>query len=227
VAQIACPVCDERYFDDTSGRRQHTVRHDEWLQGVRLRRVDRFERVGAAGTVDILLVRPSSPESIRLRAERVSRRAVREPLEEGGYDKPLYYANGVDSPPELRAHVLLLASAGRCVGTLVLEVRPVDGYYVWGPDRSRVDLASVLNDEPRWSVVHVWVLASMRKRGLARVLIDSAVRGVGQPADTLGWMSPYSNAGFGLMKRVTVRGFHRAVTDLPMSNQLPSPFSSP
>jgi hypothetical protein len=195
--------------------RDHVIADEEWLRGTHLGRPEAFESVGGVQEFRALLVRPSSCLFARRRAERLARRAIREPLGDGGYDKPIYFAEGPDSPPELHAHALLLARGKCAVGMLVLERRPMLEFYRWTiPPHFR--LVRRLADTIRWTIAHVWLLPELRGRGTAACLVHLAVEGVRETPDTVGWLSPYTAAGFQLIARVTKEGFHRAVSsDLP------------
>jgi ribosomal protein S18 acetylase RimI-like enzyme len=224
---LECGVCGFDYWPDLSrDRREHIIRHHEWEHGVRLRRLEEFEEVGEVEGLKAFLVRPTSPLFLRRQAERVSRRSIREPLFEGGYDKPQYYAERPDSPPELHAHAVLLARGAYAVAMLVLIRRHVVERYRW-TERPHFELAEGLPDPVRWAIAHVWVLPDLRRRGLASGLVRLAAEGVGETPDSIGWLSPFTKAGRRLMARVTADGFHRAWQwmGLPPLEEVPPPFS--
>jgi ribosomal protein S18 acetylase RimI-like enzyme len=203
-------VCDFDYSPDWSpSRREHVIRHYEWEHGVRLRRLGDFEAVGEVEGLKALLVRPDAPLFQRRQAERVSRRSIREPVDEGGYDKPLYYAAPPDAVPALHAHAVLLASGVHAVAILVLERRHVIERYRW-TERPGFELVEELPEPVRWAIVHVWVMPALRGRGLGAGLVRLAVEGVGETPDTIGWLSPFTKDGYRLMACVTSEGFHRA-----------------
>ena len=185
-----------------------------------------FTDVHAGEGLTAVLVRPESPVFLRRQAERVSRRSIREPLDEGGYDKPQYYAEPPDSVPALYAHAVLLASGLSAIGILVLERRHVVERYRWTV-RPRFELAEKLPAPVRWSITHVWVLRAFRGRGLGGGLVRLAAEGVGETHDTIGWVSPFTRHGRRLMARVTSEGFHRAWgQELPPFEEIPRPFAS-
>lgn len=221
-----CGECGFDYLPDWSRSvRHHVIEHEEWLRGTRLGRPEAFECVGGVQEFRALLVRPSSCLFARRRAERLARRAIREPLGEGGYDKPIYFAEGPDSPPELHAHALLLARGKCAVGMLVLERRPVLEFYRW-TIRPHFQLVRRLADTIRWTIAHVWLLPELRGHGTAAGLVHLAVEGLRETPDTVGWLYPYTAAGFQLIARVTQEGFHRAVSsDLPPLTTVDPPFS--
>jgi len=221
---LRCDVCG---FDYTPGwspsRREHVIRHHEWEDGVRLRRLGEFEDVGQVEGLRALLVRPTSPLFLRRQAERVSRRSIREPLMEGGYDKPTYYAEPPDSTPALHAHAVLLAEGAHAVGVLVFERRHVYQRYRW-TERPKFELVEELPDPVRWTIVHAWVLPASRGRGLGSGLARLAIEGVGETPDTVGWLSPFTEGGYRLMARVTADGFCRAWQEVPPFEEVPPPF---
>jgi hypothetical protein len=221
---VTCEICDYYYSSDwSSSRRAHVIAHDEWFRGVRLRRRQDFEDVGQIQDFQALLVRPSSSLFARHRAERVSRRSIREPIDEGGYDTPPYYAEGPDSPTELSAHAVVLGRETHAVGIVVLERRPIIELYRW-TTRPHFELAAELPPTVRWAIVHTWLLPELRGRGVASDLVRAAVQGVNETPDTVGWLSPYTGAGWRLIERLTTAGFHRAICKLPPIENVPPPF---
>jgi GNAT superfamily N-acetyltransferase len=146
-----------------------------------------------------------------------------EPLDEGGHDKPLYFADAKDSPPELHSHAILLSRDAFGVGIVVLERRPIVDFYKWNPRRC-VEFVGNLPETIRWSVIHVWLLPQLRGRGVASELVRTAIEGVNEVPDTVGWLSPYTRKGRDLIARVTKLGFHRAVCDLPPPEVVERPF---
>jgi len=96
--------------------RPTAVLEDEATWGCRLRRVDLFETIGRIGELTALLVRPGSSAFSRRRAERVSRLAIREPSESGGFDSPTFYADDLyQHVPSLQTHALVGSLEGRGV----------------------------------------------------------------------------------------------------------------
>jgi hypothetical protein len=153
----------------------------------------------------------------------VSRRSIREPIFEGGYDVPQYYADERFSPRVLNAHALLVARESFGVGILVLERRPVIQHYRW-TSRPEFELLNSIDDLVRWSIAHIWLHPKVRGQGIADEMVRVAAQGVCETPDTIGWLSPITRRAFHLMARVTVDGFHRAVQDLPPSETVTRPF---
>jgi GNAT superfamily N-acetyltransferase len=218
-------VCDFDYSPDWSpSRREHVIRHYEWEHGVRLRRLQEFEAVGEVDGSKALLVRPDSRRFLRRQAERVSRRSIREPLGQGAYDQPVYYAEPPGAVPELHEHAVLLASGGCAVAILVLERRHLIQRYRWTA-RPRFELAEHLPEPVRWTIAHVWVLPALRGHGLGRGLVRLAAEGVSETPDTIGWLSPFTRSGKRLMASVTSDGFHRACgQEVPPLEEVAPPF---
>jgi hypothetical protein len=222
---VECESCGFDYWPErSSSRRKHIIRHYEWEHGVRLRRLKDFEEIAEVGGLKAILVRPTSSLFLRRQAERVSRRSIREPLLEGGYDKPPYYAETPDSPPALHAHAVLLTKEGHAVGILVLERRLLIEKYRW-TEQPHFELAEKIPKVVRWTIVHAWVLPGLRGRGLGAGLARLAAEGVGETPDTIGWLSPFTDAGYCLAARVSSEGFHRAWNGkLPPLKRVPPPF---
>lgn len=215
-------MCDFDFSEGWSASRHaHVIAHHEWEHGVRLRHTAQFELVGNAQEFDLLLVRPFSSKYARSRAERISRRSIREPVSEGGYDKPLYFAHC--SPLVLLPHAVLLVRAGYAVGIAVLERRPIMELYRW-TNRPHFELVQRIPNTVRWAIVHAWLLPSLRGRGVGTEFVRQTITGVRETPDTVGWLSPYTPAGLRLIARLTMIGFHRAVSDLPSWERVERPF---
>ena len=180
MAQLRCAECDFQGAGTFIGERLHRVRHDEHRNGVRLRTLNRFESVGTLGSCQVLLVRPDSDIFARRRTERVARRAVREPIFEGGYDTPTYYADNVyQIVPEMHSHALLVANDRRGVGLAVIERRSREAWYDWCAPDGAYQMATQDGAGVSWAIVHVWILPACRCRGLATQLLEFAFRGFG------------------------------------------------
>jgi hypothetical protein len=222
---VTCDDCGLVYSQQRSpSRRQHTLTHYEWIHGVRLRQPSDFEDIGEIHGLRALLVRPSSSLFLRRRAERVARRAIRGPVSEERYDRPQYFAQGSNSPDELYAHAVLLARDMHGVGIVVLERRPIIEFYRW-TTRPKYELAYELTDTSRWSIVYAWLLPDLRGCAIATGLVRLAINGFNETPDTIGWLSPYTTRGFGLIARLTLSGFHRAQDELPQPYAVNHPFA--
>lgn len=222
-------ICEECGFRGIAGLslfdRLHCVQHDEHGSGVRLRHLDRFEHVGAIRSFRILLVRPDSGLFARRRAERVSRRAIREPINEGGYDKPTFYAEDVyQIVPEMHSHALLLASDARGVGLVVIERRERSAWFRWSELDQGYRLDSEESGAPSWSVVHVWLLPTLRRRGLATELLEHAFRGFRVDPPAAGWLPPFTSRGFRLLRHFTPFGFWHSGYTPPAGDSFSRPF---
>src|SRR5690242_16433095 len=122
MPQVNCKECE--FLGWSLEERAHRVQHDEYLNGVKLRQIDRFEHVGVIGSHHVLLVRPDSDLFSRRRTERLARRAIREPVFEGGYDNPTFYAdNRYYIVPELQTHALVVEHDNRGIALAVIERR--------------------------------------------------------------------------------------------------------
>jgi hypothetical protein len=190
-------LCDQCGFRGTPGppwlTRAHAVHHDEHYHGVRLRRPEVFDQVGQLGADPAFLIRPDSSRFARLRTERVSRRAIREPLFEGGYDRPTFCAEDrYQIVPELHTHALVVAHERRGVGLLVMERRERDAGYVWSEGEAAYIPETEQSGGGSWSIAHIWILPSLRGRHLASRLIAMALTGFGVSADDLGWVTPFT-----------------------------------
>ncbi len=226
AAQVMCTSCGYRGFESLSSfRRRHLIYHDEHFNGVRLRRLELFERVGSIGSADVLLVRPKSMRFARLRTERVARRAIEEPVFEGGYDKPTFYAeNPYQIVPEHCSHALVVAQDCRGVGLLVFERRERRARYTWRENEAKYVLDIEHAAGPAWTVVHIWLLPSMRGNHIASQLLHLAFAGFGVSPDNAAWLSPFTPDGFRLLRRFAPEEFWAAGDEPPQSHVFPRPF---
>jgi hypothetical protein len=163
---------------------------------VRLRQLRLFETVGMVQGLKILLVRPSSPLFARNRAERMSRRSIREPVDDGGFDQPTYYARKSISTVQLHPHAVLLGRDRFGVGIIVLERRPIIEFYRC--TKPSWELAGPIEHAVRWTVVHVWILPELRRQGIATNLVDIAIREYTRPRTPWDGYRPSPWLGFPL-----------------------------
>jgi hypothetical protein len=227
-AQIICDACGFRglshspYFE-----RRHVIYHDEHFNGVRLRRGDSFELVGRIDGAELYLVRPESPRFPRLRAERLSRRAIDEPVAEGGYDKPTFYAEDrYQIVPQHHTHALVLAQASRGVGLLVFERRERQARYDWEEAESHYVLAVGIPAGGAWTLVHIWLLPSLRQKGLATRMIKMVLSGLRTEPTAIVWQTPLTAAGFGLVRYFAPQFFWAAGDTPPQPDTFDRPFDT-
>lgn len=194
-----------------SERRHHAVGHDRVLNGVSFRSKDRFEVVDESGDLSFLLVRPDAPLIQRKRAERLSRTASQLPLEQGGYDLPPYFGdNPYQTPAELAPHVLLAARGTRLIAMVVFEWRPLTHTYHWNESERGYQLGDPLPYQEEWAFAHVWTIPRERGRGIGVRLVRRVAALTTVAPENLGWMTPISPSGVGLLRRVTPVRFLRA-----------------
>lgn len=229
MASTTCPECQTRYYPSIAcDRRHHAVHHDEFRYGVRLRRLDRFEHVGRIDSLDVLLVRPDSDIFARRRAERVARRSIREPLGEGGYDSPTYFAEDpYQVVPSLAAHVLILAQGSRGIGILLSERRLTDARYDWSEAEKGYVRTEMADASMRWSIAHIWIMSSYRRRGLGQRLLEMALAGLGTDGTRALWVTPFSAGGHALVRKFAGLAFWHAGDPPPHETSYVPPFRSP
>jgi GNAT superfamily N-acetyltransferase len=227
AAEVICADCGFRGIASLEMfRRLHLVFHDEHLNGVKLRRLEQFERVGSIDGLDVLLIRPDSTRFSRLRAERVSRRAIAEPLEEGGYDKPMFYAESVyQIVPEHAAHALILAREARGVGMLVFERRYRAARYHWESATHRYAIHDDSKAGPTWAFVHIWLLPSLRGKNIGLRLVKFATEGIPVAAESIAWLTPFTSRGFALVRRFSPESVWAAGHETPGEDTYALPFA--
>ena len=201
------------------------MQHSEHVSGVGLGRIEKYEHVGALGAFRILLVRPDDDSFTRRRAERVSRRAIREPVREGGYDAPTFFADDPYSiVPELQSHAVLIADGSCGVGLAVFERRQREIWYEWSESAEVYQLTSTSGAGVAWSIVHVWLLGSLRGRGLGVELLRICFEGFATEPSSGGWYTPFSQNGGRLVRRFAPSGFWYAGDAPLLLEDLPRPF---
>lgn len=224
MADILCAECGFRSFPGLQDR-EHRIFHDEHFSGVRLRHLDRFEAIGNVGPHQVLLIRPESDLFARRRAERVSRRSIQEDLGEGGYDKPTFYAEDVyQIVPEMQSHALIATNLTRGIGLVVIERRERAAWFEWSEDERAYMRASDEHGGTSWAIVHAWVLSEFRGQGLAKSILNIALEGFGIEAKAAGWLTPFTSAGFGLVRHFTPSGFWAAGYKPPAGDSFLRPF---
>lgn len=204
------------------------VQADEASKGVRLRRTDRFELVSRVGSLEVLLVRPNSIAFTRRRAERVSRLSIREPIGDGGYGKPQFFA---DDPYQivtaLHAHALLLSDRARGIGIVVFERRSICGFVRWSDENSRYGDLIEQPGSTGWAVVHIWLMHAYRGRGLSAALLQVLVSGLQTSLLDLAWLPPFSRGGTRVLERLKSPCLWIADQQVPGGdNDFVSPFSA-
>ena len=224
MPQVGCKECD--FWGWSLAERAHLVQHDEHLHGVRLRRTQRFEQVGVIGSYQVLLVRPDSDLFSRRRAERIARRAIREPVFEGGYDNPTFYAeNPYYIVPEMQTHAMVAEYGRRGIALLVIERRDRDAWFRWSEQDKGYALASRASAGVSWSIAHVWLLPAFRGQGLATRLLEMAFRGFSLDPSDVGWLTPFTRGGFRLVRHFSPAGFWHAGREPTMVDAFERPFS--
>lgn len=88
-------------------------------------------------------------------------------------------------------------------GYLALADRPVTGYREASVQYRKADVA----ERVTWPcVLVVWVALAVRRRGVARQLVDVAARDCGIAASRLAWAEPFTNSGYLLARSMAPNG---------------------
>ena len=115
---------------------------------------------------EVLLVTGASSEPIRLQAEQVARRAMRDTP----FHTPAFTA--ADADPDTR--VFIARDAGVAVALAVLRPRPRWAWWSWDDWEAERRPGTGVAPMTSWTVEGIWIHAAARSRGLAKRLLDIA-----------------------------------------------------
>jgi ribosomal protein S18 acetylase RimI-like enzyme len=170
----------------TSERHSHTVERDSRItSGVPIPDLD--PRWPDDATVAVVTSGASPPGWRRL-AHQVA--AIVQP---GGHSFPLAEPAQDSRPDDLARRAFLYRQANRVCGYLVLANKTVTGYREASARYRETDAAERVT---RTCVMVVWVAPEMRRRGVARQLVDEAARNCGIRASGLAWAEPFTDSGY-------------------------------
>lgn len=151
---------------------------------------------------EVLVVNRASAWVDRQRAQRLGRRANQE-LE---FDLGIYDPHDLD--PRRDAHAILALEGGIGVGILVAECRSQAMWRVtWAEYDRREASGPEIPIEGHWSVTAVWVSLDHRRHGVGTFLVHTAAAEFGVAPSELGWYTPFSGAGEGLVRSICSESF--------------------
>lgn len=120
-----------------------------------------------------------------------------------GHSFPLAEPAQGSRPDDLDRKAFLYSQADRVCGCLVLADKTVTGYREASARYREADRAERVT---RPCVKVVWVALEMRRRGVARQLVDAAARDCGVGASGLAWTEPFTDSGYLLARSMTPDG---------------------
>jgi GNAT superfamily N-acetyltransferase len=197
---VKCPQCGMTYIEEDEGnRREHRAFHGEVLNGVLARPLATENLVWSGSDDRITVVTALSPKWQRVRARKTASRANRDLH----YDAGLYHE---DEPwDEMQKHIFLYQRRSRIIGLAVLEWR----FSVWRctwDEYAREEVTEV-DIGPIWSVTCLWVLERRRRTGIARKLLNRAVRFLKTTMQDVGFYTPFTESGERFVRTICPAAF--------------------
>lgn len=193
-----CNTCHYNYvpniIEDISSHKKY---HDEFIHGIKVRRLKSDDEIANLNGFKIVLVSPKSSQQQRKRAERIARRAKGDTH----FDFASYYANDItqkDYPL-----VFIRISNNRASAILVLRKNNFSAKVNW-EDFEREDKNKIpLYPDVRWSISFIWTLESERRKGYAKQLIKVSSEFVECSVSELAWATPFTEFGYPLAKAIS------------------------
>ena len=183
---IHCGVCDFMYASDLpADRRRHSRRHDEHVNGIPWKAMNRENILEATPDFRLLLVDITDPKFLRTRAAKLGRRANRETR----------YDFGVYCDEELGMAAVIGIVEHRAVSMLVTQPMDWIARWSWKAKDSREQPAKVPDARPRNGCGFLWVLPKHRGAGVAKKMADAAIALSPYPKEDFPWQPPFSDSG--------------------------------
>lgn len=124
-------------------------------------------------------------------------------VQPGGHSFPLAEPAQDSRPDDLARKAFLYRQADCVCGYLVLADKTVTGYREVSARYRATDAAERVTKP---CVMVVWVAPEMRRRGVARQLVDAAARDYGIRASGLAWAEPFTDSGYLLARSMAPDG---------------------
>jgi hypothetical protein len=180
-------------------------RPDDWRQALSFRPQPQERVIARHGKTDIVLV------IHRLDSRKRRSRAF---LVTYQFRKHLHYGKHHDAnndSAEIDYHVFIARRQEMAIGALLIA-RPQIGARLVRWTRSGHALSKRQpRTTPRWKVAFVGVLASRRRKGIARMLVKEAAKYFGVEIKEFGWMLPFEPDGAALVHSLCPRFFWSAI----------------
>lgn len=200
-----CDNCGLTYVPSSPGdRAEHRSHHRR--MSLTWRPLTTEVVVARDGEFRVVAVPPSAPQRLRVRAERIGRRANLE----AAYDFGVYDANYFGP---LKTHAFVGVEARSAVSLVVVECRPAVMCIPWEnviqspiDDTWRAYRRDVMIEQPQgghWTVGFVWVSPAARRRSYARRTLAGAAAALGTRTADFAWYSPFSHAGRALVQSLS------------------------
>ncbi len=160
------------YIESSPDRKQHKVYHDRIVNGIPARHLKNDCQIWEKLEGRITVVTSRSPISQRKRAQAVASIANLETHYNGG----IYNAH--EEPDDRDIHLFLYYKRKRIIGLIVLEKRQTVWRCRWQDDALPV-CEQLVEHDPMWSIIVIWVQIKHRRRGIGRTLFDEALKYLG------------------------------------------------
>ena len=147
---------------------------------------------------EILLITGASPPALRVLAEQVAFRAMRDTP----FHVPAYSAADTED-----TRVYIAREAAHAVGLAVLRPRPRWAWWSWDDWDEERRPATGVAPMTSWTVETIWTHAASQSRGLAHRLLEVASVQVDQPIASFGWRRPFTPSGEEFVRRLCPGGF--------------------
>lgn len=187
---MKCKDCEMYYVPQTDFD-YHRRYHDEFCNGVKAKPTKREHLVYRRDGLRIVVVTPTSPWHLRMRAQKVAERAHCETR----YDFGIYNALAPFGD------VMLVHRADRAIGLLIVVQRPPVWRFTWEEYDQRKDPELFSDVAKLWTVDFVWILPEYRGRGLATLLLKGAGAWTGLLPSKFAWLWPFSESGERFVRR--------------------------
>jgi GNAT superfamily N-acetyltransferase len=178
----------------------------DWQRALSLTPQPKDRIVARRGRTEILLV---------IHREDTRKRRSRGYLVTWWHRKDLRYGaklhDPADTSTEIDYHVFIARQDGMGVGALLAARAQYGGIWLqWkrpGSKQPHQPARRQPASKPRWKFGFIGVLATRRKRGIAKLLLNTAAKYFGTEVCAVAWGLPFQPDGEALVRRLCPRGF--------------------
>lgn len=192
-------VCSDCYFTygttDPKDVTWHEKYHDEFINGVQVKRMKSEMVLDETGGLRIVLINPLSTFAQRKRVEQIALYVNREM----DFDFLSYHAD--DTKQKDSPLAVICINSGRAVGLLVLRMVDRACRTNWTDYEPNKEV-SFLSDR-RWGIFIIWVLKSQRRKGYAELMTQLALNYIGVSIADVAWVLPFSKEGEKFARSIT------------------------
>ena len=184
-----CSECGYGYCEDLPENViQHSAYHDKVVQGVHAPMSGTGDVVWEAGTKRITVVTPFSPRATQEVAAEVAWLTSLDTRFDG---VPF---SACEEPDKRNVQVFLYHDKNRIIGLLIFEQRETIWKAIWRQS-PRPHIEKLSDASPIWSVRMLWVNRNHRRKGVARCILDEAMRHLHTNSADIGWQTKFTHDG--------------------------------